>query len=98
MMDKRLRDHLIERMSSFGGTLRELGWVIADLDGVWSSESDWPGEQRRAFRREWGALEQIYAGALDREPQHLDEDDQRDIRSTLDMLLTMLPPAAEPTD
>lgn len=94
-MDQRVRDHLSEKIKTFDGSLRSLGWVIADLDGVWSSETGWPEDVRKSFRLEWGTLEQIYAGALDRQANALDSEEERDIQAALKQIEALLPEAEE---
>ena len=62
----------IQAITSFDGKVGTLGRIVAQLDAVWAAES-WEAGQRALFRREWGRLEEIYAGAVERKPPLLTE-------------------------
>jgi hypothetical protein len=92
-MDSRLREQLVERMTSFDGDTSVLGRLIADLDAIWFREV-WSESDRRRFRESWGTLEQIYAGALD-DDRALDDDEKAEIRVNLGRMVAMLPEAQD---
>ncbi len=90
MIDARVLDQLVEEIESFDGDVRTLGALIADLDAVWSAHV-WEEARRKAFRREWGRLEEIYATAVERRPISLSATDQARIHEVLDRLRSLLP-------
>jgi hypothetical protein len=83
-----VRRKLISEMDAFDGSTARLGHLIANLDTVWNTES-W--EEKSEFRREWGKLEETYAGALEQQSSRLDEIDDGRVRVVLDRLTGLLP-------
>lgn len=87
-MDAEVRRKLIQEIVNFDGSTGSLGHLIANLDVIWAQES-W--SERRAFRQEWGLLEDVYAGAVERRLAQLNQADHDRVRTVLSRLPQLLP-------
>lgn len=74
---------ILDQISSFDGSLARLGRLIAALDAIWVSRTDWPEVELKNFRSDWAVLEQIYAEALDKQSTKLSAQDILDSRVAL---------------
>lgn len=74
---------VLDQISKYDGSLTQLGRVIAKLDAIWTSRTDWAEAQRGGFRSDWGVLEQIYAEAMDKGASKLSAQDLLDSRVAL---------------
>jgi hypothetical protein len=92
-MDKRIQDQLLRRVDSFDGKIPALRGAIKDLDAVWQSDP-WPQQTSRQFRTAWSELEQIYAGAVDRQARELTDDEIADARVALKIHKSIVSEAA----
>lgn len=87
--------YILDQISAYDGSLSRLGHLIADLDAIWESRTDWPKMRRRSFRSNWGVLEQIYAEALDKQSKKLSAQDVLDSRAALKIIKEQLTESAE---
>ena len=67
-----LRDSLARKPT----TVESLGRLVAELESLGAIMEGVDDRWRASFNREWSAIEEVYAVALDREQDVLDEDDQ----------------------
>ena len=87
-MDSEVRRKLIQEIATFDGSTASLGHLIANLDVIWAQES-W--NERRAFRREWGLLEDVHAGAVEQKLAQLNRTDHDRVRAVLSRLPQLMP-------
>lgn len=63
--DQRQYHRIIERLGAYESRQIPVSRLISDLEGLLCALEDVNAEWRQAFRREWGVLEQEWAGALE---------------------------------
>ena len=96
-MTTQANNYIFDQIRSYDGSLSRLGCLIADLDAIWESRTDWPEMKRRSFRSNWGVLEQIYAGVLDKQSRKLSAQDVLDSRTALKAIKEQLTESAPET-
>ena len=93
-MDIRIREQIVQRLSSYDGQVASLGQLVADLDAIWSTET-WDEGQRKRFRAGCEKLEEVYATATERRPREMAPVDIERATGVLAELSGLLPPGAE---
>jgi hypothetical protein len=79
----------LDVIDSFDRQVGTLGHTVAQLDAVWAAES-WNADEQDRFRREWGRLEETYAGAVERRQPFLTDGEQERIAALLRVLRGLL--------
>lgn len=81
-MEPEIRDQILARIDAYDGSIKGLGFIIGELDAIWSAE-DWQPTDSENMRSSWGELEEIYAVALNHRTAELSVNDQEIIRGAL---------------
>ena len=93
-MDRRIREQIVRNIKGFDGSVAALGHLIGDLEAIWNVEM-WDENSKGRLRHAWEKLEEVYAGAVERQPRTFTENDESYVREMLTVVAESLPPATD---